>query len=405
MTGDGVPRIFNRSNSPTLRAFDNAASVMKAYRRGNLSFPQKLGLLLPTITLLATLILGGCKAAPVTTPEEPTQTRPPVTASPHPTQTDINRGYLEDQGYEVVTCDGTYDLNSGAGAGQDLQTCLIDRASTLNINWGSSVPRPSGLRGSARVYPLKLTGDRGDIDVLVYYDVLPDGGDLVAWEPLPAAGGPDRPPTPTPSPTATDVPASPTPTIYLSPTSPPPTVTPDPCYGSTSRGARQEFTFEEIVRCLDTPEEAYQFMLKNFRWDPEWDLRNFGNNAYSPADEVFDNGIDDCDGAAELGACPLSRNGFEAYNMGISIIGSGSGHNVTAFVGNDGLKYGINMGYNRGDRGPSLDGPFNTWEEVAQEYIDRGYADPNEVIFLFYPCITQTVVGDSVLNLPHMRIR
>ncbi len=196
--------------------------------------------------------------------------------------------------------------------------------------------------------------------------------------------------------------AAPTPTFTL----PPPTETPDPCAGATSSGARQKFTYAEIVPCLDGPEKVYQFMLNNLAWDPGWDGSQYGGNAYSPASEVYANGTDDCDGLAEFGACVLSQHGWESYNLAISIIGP-QGHNVTGFVGADGKYYAINMGQSRDDPsgGRTLDGPFKSWEELAQEYINRGYAAPNGVIWLFSPCITERILGDAVVNLPHKEIR
>jgi len=151
------------------------------------------------------------------------------------------------------------------------------------------------------------------------------------------------------------------------------------------------------VPCLSTPQKVRDFMRSNLRWDGRWDPNTYGNNTYSPAWEVYTNGVDDCDGMAEFAACVLSRNGYEAYSVGISIIGP-LGHNVAGFVGSDGLKYAIN-------NGQSIDGPFNTWEELAQYYIDRGYAAPDGVLWLFQPCISERIVGDAVLNLPHTVLR
>jgi hypothetical protein len=196
--------------------------------------------------------------------------------------------------------------------------------------------------------------------------------------------------------------ARPTETATPAPTSAPiptelPTDTPDPCSGATAAGARERFAFEEIVPCLDTPQKVRDFMSGNLRWDGGWDAGNYGDNAYSPAWEVYANGVDDCDGLAEFGACVLSRNGYEAYNVGVSILGP-LGHNVTGFVGADGLEYAIH-------NGQRIDGPFDTWEELAQFYIDNGSAAPDGVIWLFQPCIGERAVGDAVLNVPHTVIR
>jgi hypothetical protein len=178
------------------------------------------------------------------------------------------------------------------------------------------------------------------------------------------------------------------------------TTTPSPTpewFPYVQRQARTHYTFDEIWPHLNTPELVLEFMKNNLIWDGGWDNKTYGDNAYSPAAEVYQNGIDDCDGLAEFAACVLSKNGYEAYNVGISILGP-FGHNVTGFVGNDGLKYAINDGQ-------SMDGPFNSWEELAQYYIDNKSAEPNGVIWLFQPCIPERAVGEAMLDLPHIVFR
>ncbi len=194
--------------------------------------------------------------------------------------------------------------------------------------------------------------------------------------------------------------AAPIPTAVLpSPTpTPPAAATPDACAGATSGGARQKFTFEQIAPCLDKPESLVAFMRNNLAWDGGWDNKTYGDNAYSPAWEVYENGIDDCDGLAEFAACVLSRNGYEAYNVGISILGP-AGHNVAGYVGKDGLKYAIN-------NGQDIEGPFDSWEALAQSYIDRKIAAPPEgVLWLFSPCIESRAVGNDMLSLTHTVLR
>jgi len=179
---------------------------------------------------------------------------------------------------------------------------------------------------------------------------------------------------------------------------PSPTETADPCSNAVMGGARQKYTFDKIVSCLNTPQKLVSFMSNNLKWDGGWDANHFKDNAYSPAAEVYSNGVDDCDGLAEFGACVLSKNGFEAYNVGISILGP-QGHNVTGFVGDDGAKYAIS-------NGQAIDGPFDSWEELAQFYIELGVAAPEKgVIWLFLPCIPGNAVGDAVLDLPYTVIR
>lgn len=203
------------------------------------------------------------------------------------------------------------------------------------------------------------------------------------------------PPSPTPA-------STPTPTIVpptsMPASSPTPTGTPDPCQGSTGPDASKLFTFGGIVPCLDTPNKVLKFMQSNMtHGGGAWDHEVFGENAYSTAQEVYERGMDDCDGLAEFAACVLHLNGFESYNVGISIIAP-LGHNVAGFVGHDGLIYSMN-------NGKEIEGPFDSWEDLAEYYISKGYAAPNSVLWLFDPCIEDTVIGDSVLGLPHTVLR
>jgi hypothetical protein len=166
----------------------------------------------------------------------------------------------------------------------------------------------------------------------------------------------------------------------------------------TLPGARIRYSYQEIVPCLDTPEKVRDFMYHNLEWDGTWDIDHYGGNAYSPAWEVYANGVDDCDGLAVFAACVLSQHGFEAYNYGISV-NTDFGHNVAGFVGKDGMKYSINNGV-------EIDGPFETWEALAQYYIDLGtYAKPDEALILFAPCIDQVYDGYTILQIPHQVLR
>ena len=219
--------------------------------------------------------------------------------------------------------------------------------------------------------------------------------------------GNPTPPQPTDIPVITETPIRPTqtlmlptpmPTLTWTPTPIPPTPTPNYCLGSTVAGSRQKFEFEEIVPCLNTPEKLITFMSGNLKWDSGWDKLQYGENTYSPAFEVYENGTDDCDGMAEFAACLLKKNGYEAYNVAISIRGPG-GHNVAGFIGEDGLKYSIN-------NGEELIGPYNSWEELAQYYIDLGIATPpNGVLWLFSPCISRRAIGEQVIQLEHTVLR
>ncbi len=169
------------------------------------------------------------------------------------------------------------------------------------------------------------------------------------------------------------------------------------CDSATDPDANSCFSFDKIIPCLNTPDKMTSFHQNNMVWDPEWDFKEFDHNAYLPASEVYLNGVDDCDGMAEFIACVFSQNSYEAYNVGISITGMW-GFNAGGFVGKDGMKYGYSDS-------TEPDGPFSTWEELAQHYIDLGYAEPDGVIWLFSPCIDSLKEGKEVLNLSHVIVR
>lgn len=162
-------------------------------------------------------------------------------------------------------------------------------------------------------------------------------------------------------------------------------------------GAREKYSFDELVHQLETPSLLLTFMRNNLSHGGDnYDPVHYGGNAYATAQEVYANGEDDCDGLAEFGACVLSKHGIEAYNVGISIL-SPLGHNVTGFVNpSDGKMYAINNGQEQL-------GPFNSWLELAQYFVDRGMAEPNKAVWLFNPCISQTT--RDVEKLPHKVIR
>lgn len=171
----------------------------------------------------------------------------------------------------------------------------------------------------------------------------------------------------------------------------------DACERAMESGARERFSFEQITPCLDTPENIIAFLQTNMQWQPDYDEVNYGGNVYLPAGEVYQNGTDDCDGLAELIACALSRNGYEAYNVGISV-NRPWGFNVAGYVGEDGKIFAIT-------NNPQPEGPFESWAELAQVFIDAGLAEPDGVVWLFAPCIASRVEGDAVLALEHQVIR
>jgi hypothetical protein len=122
-----------------------------------------------------------------------------------------------------------------------------------------------------------------------------------------------KPAIPTKTPEPTD-----TPTLILStststPTQPPkPTGTPGPCYGATSSGARQRFTFEKIVPCLTTPHLISQFMRNNLRFMYDESGRNYFQNAR----ETFVRGGGDCEDSAMFAFEVLSQNGWSFMGNG-----------------------------------------------------------------------------------------
>lgn len=174
--------------------------------------------------------------------------------------------------------------------------------------------------------------------------------------------------TPTPTPTTTYTPTptrtlTPTPTATYTPTptktptpirKPTPTPTPDFCAGATEPGAREKFTFEQILPCLNTPQKIVRFTNNNFTYIPDQPYNN-----YAPAWLVYQKGGDDCDGFATFDAFVLRFHGYEAYNLGLQIY-TLWGHNVAAYkVGKD--WYVIDMAY--------IHGPFKSIEDFALWYF------------------------------------
>lgn len=174
---------------------------------------------------------------------------------------------------------------------------------------------------------------------------------------------------------------------------------------ATRPGARLAHTFTETLPCLNTPDLVSQFMGNNVIWDGSYDSRVCGENCYFPAWLVYQNGVDDCDGHAILQAYILKQNGYEAYSVGISIIGPNPlGHNVAGYrdKGNPSQLWSL------GNEGEMI-GPFSSWIDLAQWYIDHGYAYANGTIRLFDPFgitqITTDHTHPSVLELPQIIIR
>jgi hypothetical protein len=140
-------------------------------------------------------------------------------------------------------------------------------------------------------------------------------------------------------------------------------------------------------------------MRNNIAWDPDWDNKAAGQNEYAPASVIYERGVDDCDGHATLQAYILKKNGYEAYNVGISIIGP-LGHNVAAYV----TKSDPPQIWSLNNYGQQI-GPFGSWEDLAQWYIDHGYAAADGTIRLFDPFGIDQITTDKVLELPQVIVR
>ncbi len=141
-----------------------------------------------------------------------------------------------------------------------------------------------------------------------------------------------------------------------------PTLVGDPCSGATSAGARDRYTFQEILPCLDTIEKVSQFMSNNIEYNGNYDNQEHGGNEYAPAWLVYERGVDDCDGHAILQCYFLESNGLDAVMLGLNIDGP-NGHNVCAVSAQGSVTVLDNMG--------SIVGPFATIEDAALHYISR----------------------------------
>ena len=143
---------------------------------------------------------------------------------------------------------------------------------------------------------------------------------------------------------------------------PAPTVEPDVCAGATTAGARQRFTFEQILSCLNSVDKVSAFMANNITYDVEYDTRERGGNEYVPAVVVYERGIDDADGHAILQCYLLEENGWDAFVIGLSI-DSPIGSNVCGIKNSDGTILVL-------EGAGQTAGPFNSLSDLAKYYIN-----------------------------------
>ncbi len=172
--------------------------------------------------------------------------------------------------------------------------------------------------------------------------------------------------------------------------------TPDACAGATDPGARQRFTFEQIVPCLDTVPKVSAFITNNVKYDVEYDTKERGGNEYVPASVVYERGMDDADGLAILQCYFLEENGEDAFMIGLSIE-SPIGSNLCGVKNTDGTIL-ILEGSGR------QEGPFASFADVAKYYVDKNWMQSGGTLrTLKASQVTQTTTDlttPSVLDLP-----
>ena len=215
---------------------------------------------------------------------------------------------------------------------------------------------------------------------------------------LTACGAPS--PTPIPAtanavpPTGTSAPLTSTP---ISPTLALPTATntPDACAGATAVGARQKFSFEQIIPCLKTVAQVAEFMKNNVQYDVQYDIREHGAIEYEPAALVYERGIDDANGYAILECYFLERNGGDAFVLGLSIETPG-GSNVCGIQSDGGILVLQGAG--------QIAGPFVSFADLAKYYTDLKWMKTGGTIRSLKASQVTQVTTDrtspSILGLP-----
>jgi len=176
----------------------------------------------------------------------------------------------------------------------------------------------------------------------------------------------------------------------------PPTSASDLCAGATDPGARQKYSFEQIVPCLNTPDTVGAFVASNVGYDVEYDVRERGGNEYVPAQLVYERGIDDADGHAILQCYLLEENGWDAFVVGLSIE-SPLGSNVCGVRNPDGTLL-ILQGEGR------ITDPFDSLADAARYYIDKGWMQEAGTLRTLRASqvtgLTTDATSPSVLQLP-----
>lgn len=170
----------------------------------------------------------------------------------------------------------------------------------------------------------------------------------------------------------------------------------DPCSGSTEKGARQKFTFEAIVSCLDTAEKVSAFMANNIEYDIGYDMREQSGNEYTPAAVIYERGIDDADGHAILQCYFLEMNGWDAFVIGLSIE-SPVGSNVCGILTDDGSLLAL-------AGGGVTQGPFDSFSSLARFYIELDWMESGGTLRTIKASQINQIITDhtapAVLELP-----
>jgi tRNA A-37 threonylcarbamoyl transferase component Bud32 len=171
--------------------------------------------------------------------------------------------------------------------------------------------------------------------------------------------------------------------------------TPDACAGATDPGAREKFTLEQITPCLDDISKVNAFMANNIQNDDDWDATACGKICYSPAEVVYQNGVDDLHGLVTLACYLLEKNGWDAYHIGLSIENP-VGTNVCGVNTDEGVLVLESNG--------NVIGPFPTLADIAHFYIEHGkMKDGGQLRTIKASQITQVTSMEttpSLLGLP-----